>query len=197
MGIADFIHEHWLFLAIVLGMLMCIIIAYVIYVIRNRRPIEQPTPPSSPSHVTQGEVAISLQDLINLEAPHYSDDTDLFDQKVDPDSEEEEMVIPMTHIIEKTDVLQAEDSPVHEPPLPLSEASEKRIKQKVQKADLGPYHVLFRKADRQWFVKREGSDKVLRVLPSQREAIAFATIKALTQNESFIIHNQDGSIKKR
>jgi hypothetical protein len=197
MGIADFIREHWLFLAIVFGMLMCIIIVYVIYVIKNHRPFEQPTPPSTPSKVTQGEPAISLQDLIDLEAPHYSDDTELFDHKVETNSDEEGTGIAMTHIIEKTEVPQMEDNLVHEPTTPISEESLTREKPKIQKADLGPYHVLFRKEDRQWFVKREGSDKVLRVLPSQREAIAFATIKALTQNESFIIHNQDGSIKKR
>ncbi len=70
-------------------------------------------------------------------------------------------------------------------------------KPQEQKKDLGRYHVLFRKEDRKWFVKREGSDKILRILETQREAIAFATIKAITQNTSFVIHKQDGKIRKQ
>lgn len=70
-------------------------------------------------------------------------------------------------------------------------------KPKEQKKELGRYHVLFRREDRKWFVKREGSNKILRILETQREAIAFATIKAITQNTSFVIHKQDGIIRKQ
>jgi len=65
------------------------------------------------------------------------------------------------------------------------------------KKELGKYHVLYRKDDNKWYVKREGSDKVLRVLETQKEAIAWATIKALNQDTSIVIHKRDGKIRKQ
>ncbi len=62
--------------------------------------------------------------------------------------------------------------------------------------ELGRYHVLYRKKDKKWYVKREGSDKVLRVLPTQKEAIAWATIKAIHQDTALIIHKRNGQIRK-
>lgn len=58
------------------------------------------------------------------------------------------------------------------------------------------YHVLYRKEDNKWYVKREGTDKITRVLVSQKEAIAFATIKAINQNTTVVVHKRDGKIRK-
>ena len=69
--------------------------------------------------------------------------------------------------------------------------------QKEETKELGKYHVLYRKDDNKWYVKREGSDKVLRVLETQAEAIAWATIKALNQDTTIIIHKRDGKIRKQ
>ena len=63
--------------------------------------------------------------------------------------------------------------------------------------ELGKYHVLYRKEDSKWYVKREGSDKTLRVLETQAEAIAWATIKALNQDTAIVIHKRDGKIRKQ
>lgn len=68
---------------------------------------------------------------------------------------------------------------------------------KEEAKELGKYHVLYRKDDNKWYVKREGSDKVLRVLETQAEAIAWATIKALNQDTTIIIHKRDGKIRKQ
>jgi len=68
---------------------------------------------------------------------------------------------------------------------------------KGETKDLGKYHVLYRKDDNKWYVKREGSDKILRVLETQAEAIAWATIKALNQNTAIVIHKRDGKIRKQ
>lgn len=62
--------------------------------------------------------------------------------------------------------------------------------------ELGKYHVLYRKENKKWYVKREGSDKVLRVLPTQKEAVAWATIKAIHQDTALIIHKRNGQIRK-
>jgi len=58
------------------------------------------------------------------------------------------------------------------------------------------YHVLYRKEDNKWYVKREGTDKITRVLESQKEAIAFATIKAINQSTTVVVHKRDGKIRK-
>jgi len=63
------------------------------------------------------------------------------------------------------------------------------------KKPLGKYHVMFR-PDGKWIVKREGSTQILRVLETQREAISWATIKALTLDVGIVIHQKDGKIRK-
>jgi hypothetical protein len=68
---------------------------------------------------------------------------------------------------------------------------------KEEPKELGKYHVLYRKDDNKWYVKREGSDKTLRVLETQAEAIAWATIKALNQDTTIVIHKRDGKIRKQ
>ncbi|XMB72407.1 DUF2188 domain-containing protein [Mycoplasmatota bacterium WC30] len=65
-----------------------------------------------------------------------------------------------------------------------------------KKKNLGRYHVLYRKEDNKWYVKREGTEKIVKVLETQREAIAFATIKSINQNTTMVIHKRDGKIRK-
>lgn len=69
-------------------------------------------------------------------------------------------------------------------------------KPKKKKVDLGRYHVLYKKEDNTWYVKREGSDRVVKSLETQREALAFATIKAINQKTTVVVHKRDGKIKK-
>jgi type IV secretory pathway VirB10-like protein len=76
-------------------------------------------------------------------------------------------------------------------------SNEENSEEKEETKELGKYHVLYRKDDNKWYVKREGSDKVLRVLETQAEAIAWATIKALNQDTTIIIHKRDGKIRKQ
>jgi len=58
------------------------------------------------------------------------------------------------------------------------------------------YHVLYRKEDNKWYVKREGTERITRVLETQKEAIAFATIKAINQHTTVVVHKRDGKIRK-
>ncbi len=67
----------------------------------------------------------------------------------------------------------------------------------TSKDELGRYHVLYRRDDKKWYIKREGSDKVIRVLETQKEAIAYATIKAINQDTTIVIHKKDGKIRKQ
>lgn len=80
----------------------------------------------------------------------------------------------------------------------IDEAEDKEKKDQSNKGsnDLGKYHVLYRDKDKKWYVKREGSDKVIRVLYTKKEAIAYATIKAINQDSDIVIHSKDGKIEK-
>jgi hypothetical protein len=69
-------------------------------------------------------------------------------------------------------------------------------KPKAKKKTPPKYHVLFRAADEKWYVKREGSNTILRVLETHREAVSVATIKALSTNSAVVVHRKDGRIRK-
>ena len=62
--------------------------------------------------------------------------------------------------------------------------------------DLGKYHILYREKDDMWYVKRANSDRTIRVLHTKKEAIAYATIKAINQDSNIVIHGKDGKIEK-
>jgi len=73
---------------------------------------------------------------------------------------------------------------------------EKKKTEKEDKPDLGKYHILYREKDDMWYVKREGSDKTIRVLHTKKEAVAYATIKAINQDTNIVVHGKDGKIEK-
>jgi len=58
------------------------------------------------------------------------------------------------------------------------------------------YHVLYLKEQKKWFVKREGNDQILKIFETQKEGIAFATIKSLENETSVVVHRRDGIIRK-
>ncbi|MBI9008642.1 MAG: DUF2188 domain-containing protein [Tenericutes bacterium] len=62
--------------------------------------------------------------------------------------------------------------------------------------NIGKYHVLFRKEDKRWYVKREGKDEIEKFLYNQKEAIAYATIQALIYATTVVVHDEDGKIAK-
>jgi hypothetical protein len=88
------------------------------------------------------------------------------------------------------------DSKVNEEQKDLEDGKEEKSKH-PQKDELGRYHVLYRREDNKWYIKREGSDKVIRVLETQKEAIAYATIKSINQDTTMVIHKKDGKIRKQ
>ena len=59
------------------------------------------------------------------------------------------------------------------------------------------FHVLYRATDNSWYVKVEGNDSVIGTLETQREAISYATIKALKSDSVVIVHRKDGKIRKQ
>jgi len=79
---------------------------------------------------------------------------------------------------------------------PIETEQEDLIAKEIKKP-LGKYHVMFRQSDLKWIVKRENSSKIVRALETQKEAISYATIKALTNDTSVVIHKKDGKIRKQ
>jgi hypothetical protein len=59
------------------------------------------------------------------------------------------------------------------------------------------FHVLYRSTDENWYVKKEGNDAIIRVLETYREAVSFATIKALSSDSTVVVHRKDGKILKQ
>lgn len=123
---------------------------------------------------------------------------------IDPkEVEVDDIDIPQELSVEEEKMLIPEDSlEVLEQDMEDKKEKKRLEKQKEEESneetkELGKYHVLYRKDDNKWYVKREGSDKTLRVLETQAEAIAWATIKALNQDTTIVIHKRDGKIRKQ
>lgn len=60
----------------------------------------------------------------------------------------------------------------------------------------GKYHVLYNKDEDRWYVKREGEETISKLLHSQTEGIAYATIKAIENDTNIVVHDEDGKIIK-
>ncbi|MDY0024164.1 MAG: DUF2188 domain-containing protein [Candidatus Izemoplasmatales bacterium] len=121
---------------------------------------------------------------------------------IDEARETEEEVIEEDLVEDETESLENKEETFEESQTESEDEKEENKGEESQEEDqeereLGKYHVLYRKEDTKWYVKREGSDKVLRVLETQAEAIAWATIKALNQDTSIVIHKRDGKIRKQ
>lgn len=214
--IIDFLKENWLFLTIVLSIILIMTVIYLLVDRKNKRLLDKYNRESQASVESRPEeVKISLQDLIDHEmVTRYENEIDQQKEDSTPESqtianadpfEKPEAIEDMPKVIEPVPLEKKADEPKQEPAKqsPIKKAAdldfseEDTLPASSEKKSLGRYHVLYRKEDKMWYVKREGSNRILRVLPTQREAVAFATIKAITQNTSFVIHKQDGKIRKQ
>lgn len=198
----EFLREYWLYLTIVLGVVFLLSLGFMGYTWYSKRKADQ-NKQQHPTNKKQrdDEIKMSLKDLIKDELSAV--DTSPAETVLLTDPESSQAESPHIPSLEETPPLSvapatgtAFPDPVLMTPPSSPPASESPVKARKEKKELGRYHVLYRKEDNQWYVKREGTDRILRVLPTQREAIAFATIKAITQNTSFVIHRQDGKIRK-
>ncbi len=81
----------------------------------------------------------------------------------------------------------------------IQEEIHRQIKREEEMEDKDPsrrYHVLFLKDEGTWYVKREGNDEIVKILLTQKEAIAYATIWALRNDTSVVVHRKDGVIRR-
>lgn len=183
-SILDFVFQNWQFLLILVVSLLAILSLYSVFNYRsNDRPkhsVEQPKTQQKIEQSTPEE----LQPI----------------QSIEPIIVGGEIIAnPMRHVepvvvsqeSEPTVVETIEPKIEETPPAPSEPVAPK------PKKTLGRYHVLYRAADNAWIVKREGSDRILRVLETQKDAIAFANIKALSNDTLIVIHKKDGKIRKQ
>jgi hypothetical protein len=85
-----------------------------------------------------------------------------------------------------------------EPTKPYAEQKGIIVQKPKPKKKVPPkYHVFYRATDDSWYVKVEGNDAIIGTLETQREAISFATIKALKSDTVVIVHRKDGKIRKQ
>ncbi|XFA99267.1 DUF2188 domain-containing protein [Candidatus Izemoplasma sp. B36] len=148
---------------------------------------------------TPEEIIVESSSEISVEEP-------LKEEEVDHEADEDDEVINVEEIEnikpKKEEVFITGDEDDLEDKKVIKKSTTKKPVPKSKtppkkKTELGRYHVLFRKEDNMWYVKREGSDKIVKVLHTQKEAIAFATIKSITQKTSMVIHKRDGKIRKQ
>ena len=98
----------------------------------------------------------------------------------------------------KAKVIKPVEEKKPEPTRPYAEQKGIIVQKPKPKKKLPPkYHVLYRATDNSWYVKVEGNDAVIGTLETQREAISYATIKALKSDSVVIVHRKDGKIRKQ
>lgn len=183
-SILDFILQNWQFLLILLVSLLAILSLYFVF---NLRSFDRSKHPEDPS---------KTQEAIKTSTPEESAPL----QHIEPIIVGGEIISNPTRHVDPVEVqpevqptpMHAEEPPVVEP----SPAPAEPVVPKPKKT-LGRYHVLYRAADDSWIVKREGSDRILRTLETQKDAIAYANIKALSNDTQIVIHKKDGKIRKQ
>ena len=74
--------------------------------------------------------------------------------------------------------------------------SELKSKVSEEKKPIGRYHISQDKEKNKWRVKLAGSDKVIKLFNTQKEAIEY--VKNLTDNNErgFVVHSKKGKIRK-
>jgi hypothetical protein len=183
-SILDFIIQNWLFLSILIVSILAILSLYYVFNLHSaERPkrienVLQPDTKDAPS-------TIEIQSRV---------------EPIEPVVVGGEIIVNPGRHAEST---MAEPEPqlalnASEPPIvEVKQEEPDKPNPPKPKKTLGRYHVLYRAVDDSWIVKREGSDRILRVLETQKDAIAFANIKALSNNTQIVIHKKDGKIRKQ
>jgi len=197
--ILDFIVRYWVYLTLVGGSLILLIVVSAILNAKNQVRDEEtsPEPRKTPEPTPEPRLEVVEAEVMNPNPVFARDD------------ETKETPGPLTPVetpkTPGTGTLPPETSKIPgpgtlletptnaDPGIPKEPQPEKPAP--LPKKILGKYHVMYRN-DGKWYVKREGSTTVLRVLETQREAVSWAIIKALPQDIGIVVHDKDGKIKK-
>jgi hypothetical protein len=183
-SILDFIIQNWLFLSILIVSILAILSLYYVF---NLHSAERPKRIENVLQPDTKEVPSTIEIQSRMDP-------------IEPVVVGGEIIVNPGRHAEMTSAEPDSQTTVNAPEPPIVEVKqeepEKPIPPKPKKT-LGRYHVLYRAADDSWIVKREGSDRILRVLETQKDAIAFANIKALSNDTQIVIHKKDGKIRKQ
>jgi hypothetical protein len=147
--------------------------------------------PEPKEHMVEEDKPLPTQESLTTEEIIEEEDLDineLEDNEMDEPHEEIKADDTQDDQVETHNEKSAEDSEENQ--------EEDKEEDKEEPVELGKYHILYREKDDKWYVKREGSDKTIRVLYTKKEAIAYATIKAINQDTNIVIHSKDGKIEK-
>lgn len=221
----DFIKEYMVFLIMLLGIIIVIIIAYLI-ISRpgnrfdktsqsNQEPksepksepttlknfsTEQPKPELNELNEEINEADLNMPNIITSFAETYEEEAVLEEissnlNKFDNDQEKqtkqntkEDSKIKNDNILVKKPNTESDDD--------FSFLNEEDEDKDTEKNPNKRYHVLYLKEQNKWFIKREGNDQILKIFETQKEGIAFATIKSLVNETSVVVHRRDGKIRK-
>lgn len=178
----DFITEYFTFLVTVLGTIVVLVLGYLLYNwLFNIRPYRESTKEKKVKPEKEKKKIEEPIDTVD------SEPDSIVYKNIDVDEEE---------MLKTLDILgqEKEEPVVVEEEFDEEPVAESNPEDEVK--SLGRYHIIYRQKDGMWIIKREGSEKVIRVLHTQEEAIAYATIKAISQNTTYIIHKRDGKIRK-
>jgi outer membrane biosynthesis protein TonB len=189
--ILDFLTDYWIYLTLVFGSLILLVIISVILNARAKvREDESPeVSPLSPEPAPEPKLEVVDAEVMNPDHVSVPDPETPGEPFADPEPESKPAEVTQPPLVDPI----PEPLPVPESPEPESQKPEK-LPPKPKKV-LGKYHVMYR-TDGKWYVKREGSTTVLRVLETQKEALSWAIIKAYPQNIGIVVHDKDGKIKK-
>jgi hypothetical protein len=209
----NFLQEYWLFLTVVLGTILIIVTIYIIFSWRNRKqfPKTQTAVKNVPFPTKEAKILASVNNQENFE----EDEQKLpEDQVITPQiSEKKEEVLKTPHVenlvkeVKETVIVNNENNNDDEDDdhfdddntnLDLDNESDiEDFDDTSEKKEFGAYHIIFRRKDQKWIIKREGSKKIYRTLDTQKEAIAYATIKSIVHDTTYVIHKKDGKIRKQ
>ena len=189
----DFLITNWLYLVIVLTTISAIVIGYAIYTRKYRKAFPKSQILDQPEKLS-----------VNPKTTQPIDYTKEIIDSPTPNPIETEPQIP------EVQSLPVSELPTILPEIPVETNVNEEIEvaedddlgeiedfDKEERKELGRYHIIFRQKDEKWVIKREGSKKIFRSLETQKEAIAYATIKAIVQNTTYVIHKKDGKIRKQ
>jgi len=216
----DFIKEYMVFLIMLFGTIIVIIVAYVIIsrsgnqmdkaIQNSQEPITDPT--------TQNKFSIeqTKSELDELNEQTIESDPNMPNIITSfPDThQEEDNIGEISSNLNKFDNDQVRQTKQNEKEQlqanknnvlvtkPSSESDDDfsflndDVDEDTEKNPNKRYHVLYLKEQNKWFVKREGKDQILKIFETQKEGIAFATIKSLENETSVVVHRRDGKIRK-
>ncbi|MDP2425511.1 MAG: DUF2188 domain-containing protein [Candidatus Izemoplasmatales bacterium] len=194
----DFIQSNGLFFGLIVGTILIFVLIYTLF---NRRFKEDYKSTSQVSQIEPSKDDSNHQPLEQEQKVSTISIPIVIDGEIitKPIVKEEQNILKEDSSSSSTEPSQPTQAPSSAPNQEMipDEPIEEIVAVKVPKKPLGKYHVLFRQSDEKWIVKRENGERIIRVLETQKEAISFATIKALMNNTSIVIHKKDGKIRKQ